>query len=479
MAKLTAEQQQNIAVSSRKIWESIVSEPFCASLVRYYRERICFQPKKERKATSSRKKDVNAVYIAYDFLGDPTKEQQDLFLQTFGCCRWLWNRLCDDWKHTGVIHTPAFYKDDDHPWLSIPDSLALANVQINFERSVSDYHSGDKGEPLFKKKGCCRKAYKTNNQNGTVRFEEDTLILPKAGAVKVIAHRPVAPGGIVKNVTVSQEPDGKWMFAVVVEYPVSVQEELLSHTLMQYRETGETDDIRVIGLDMSLPKLYIDSNGNTPSYTLTNNRGTQTIPFAKHYQALHDRIAREQRKLSHMVKKSKNCQKQCTKIAKLHAKAKHQRHDFLRQMAVRLAREYDVIAIEDLDLAGMKKALKFGKSVSDNAWGAFTQYLEESCRKTGSMVIRVDKWFPSSRKCHMCRYVNHELTLSDRTYVCPVCGNTMDRDAHAAVNIREEALRILAELQAESEKEAVAREKERQRKLKDKQPLYNIGLKAA
>ena len=127
----------------------------------------------------------------------------------------------------------------------------------------------------------------------------------------------------------------------------------------------------------------------------------------------------------------------------------------------------------------MKKALKFGKSVSDNSWGAFTQYLEESCRKTGSVVIRVDKWFPSSRKCHMCGYVNHELTLSDRTYVCPVCGNTMDRDAHAAVNIRDEALRILGELQVESEKNAIAREKERQRKLKDKQPLYNIGLQAA
>ena len=148
-------------------------------------------------------------------------------------------------------------------------------------------------------------------------------------------------------------------------------------------------------------------------------------------------------------------------------------------MAVRLARAYDVIAIEDLDLAGMKKALKFGKSVSDNGWGAFTQYLEESCRKTGSVVIRVDKWFPSSRKCHVCGYVNHELKLSDRTYVCPVCGNTMDRDAHAAVNIRDEALRIFAELRTESEKNAVLREQARQKKLKNKQPLYNIGLQAA
>lgn len=478
MAKLTAEQKQNIAASFLDVWNLMVSEPVCASLTRYARERVLFQPKKERKRTPSRKKDIAAVYMAYDFIGYPTGEQQDLFRQTFGCCRWYWNHALAGWKQTGGVRTPASYKEGNS-WLRVPDSLALANVQIRLEAAISDYLSGSRGKPRFRKKGLCRKAYTTNNQGGTVRFEGDTLILPKAGAVKVAAHRPVAPGGVIKNATVSQEPDGKWMFSVVVEYPASGREGLLSDRLTRYAETGDTDGIRVIGLDMSLPKLYIDSDGNTPSYTLTNNLGTQTISFAKHYQALQDRIAREQRKLSHMVKKSKNYQKQCTKIAKLYAKAKHQRHDFLRQMAVRLARAYDVIAIEDLDLAGMKKALKFGKSVSDNGWGAFTQYLEESCRKTGSMVIRVDKWFPSSRKCHMCGYVNHELTLSDRTYVCPVCGNTMDRDAHAAVNIRDEALRILGKLQEESEKNAAAREKERRRKLEKKQPLYHIGFKAA
>ena len=480
MAALTELEKQNLVIDFRKVWNFVISESFCASMTRYFREKICFPPKAPKKRTSSRKKQVEAVYLAYDFVGDPTKEQQELFVQTFGCCRWYWNHALADWKKAGRIPTPASYKKDKE-WLRIPDCLALSNVQLSLEAAVSDYLSGEKGKPRYKKKGMCRNAYTTNNhnQNRAIRLNKDFLILPKAGPVPVTIHRPVEPGGILKRVTVSQEPNGRWMFSVVVEYPVSGEEELLSRHLMNSIETSDTDAIRVIGLDMSLPKLYIDSDGNTPSYTLTNSLGTQIVPFAKHYQALQDRIAKEQRKLSHMVKKSKNYQKQCTKIAKLHAKAKHQRHDFLRQMAIRLARAYDVIAIEDLDLAGMKKALKFGKSVSDNGWGAFTQYLEESCRKTGSTVIRVDKWFPSSRKCHMCGYVNHELTLSDRTYVCPVCGNTMDRDAHAAVNIRDEALRILGELQVESEKNAVAREKERQRKLKDKQPLYNIGLQAA
>lgn len=87
-------------------------------------------------------------------------------------------------------------------------------------------------------------------------------------------------------------------------------------------------------------------------------------------------------------------------------------------------------------------SLKYGKSVSDNGWGLFIQYLEEDCAKTGSLVIRVDKWFPSSKKCIHCGYIHHELMLKDRTYICPVCGHVMDRDEQAAVNIRKEALRI-------------------------------------
>lgn len=120
----------------------------------------------------------------------------------------------------------------------------------------------------------------------------------------------------------------------------------------------EGDSIKAVGLDMSLPELYLDSNGDTPFYTLNGN----TIYFSKAYRKLEKKIGREQRRLSHMEKGSSNYRKQCRKVAKLHAKAKHQRNDFLHQMAVRLAREYDVIGIEDIDLAGMKKALRFGKS---------------------------------------------------------------------------------------------------------------------
>ena len=118
---------------------------------------------------------------------------------------------------------------------------------------------------------------------------------------------------------------------------------------------------------------------------------------------------------------------------------------FPAQMACRLARAYDVIAVEDLNMAAMKKSLNFGRSVSDNAWGTFLTILEGQCKKYGHMLLFVSKWFPSTKTCLSCGYIHKEITLKDRTYICPSCGHVMDRDYQAAVNLREEALRIISE----------------------------------
>lgn len=152
-------------------------------------------------------------------------------------------------------------------------------------------------------------------------------------------------------------------------------------------ETGDRDFISGIGLDMSVPFLYINSTGKKPSYKLNEKE----IRFLKQYLKLEKRIAREQRKRSHMVKDSNNYSKQCQKIAHLHVKAKHRRDDFLHQIAVRLVRKYDLIAIEGLDMKAMKKSLQLGKSVSDIGCGKFTQILEELCNKPGKLLVRIGR----------------------------------------------------------------------------------------
>ena len=143
-----------------------------------------------------------------------------------------------------------------------------------------------------------------------------------------------------------------------------------------------------------------------------------------------------------MEKDSRNYTKQLKKIAKLHAKAKHQRADFLHKLSYRLVTHYDIICIEDLDMSAIKKALSFGKSASDNGWGMFVRMLSYKTEWNGSIVIKVGKFFPSSKTCCACEHVHKELKLSDRVYVCPACGHVMGRDHQAAVNIRNEGVRI-------------------------------------
>lgn len=406
------------------------------------------QKEKTRKKSSSRRMaDADTMFIAYRFRGYPTEEQESYLKQNIGAARFMWNRMLSDyelmwrelWKT--IPMTPADYKGTSGlEWLSDVDSYALLNVQLNLEKARSDYFSGDKGKPRYKKKHCCRDTYTTNYCKNNIRFEGDGIRLPKiADPIRLSMHIPVRPGGQLKNVTVIHEPDGKWYFSIVLEYPAEEAEP--SFGLQQFFKAGDRDAVSAIGLDMSVPFLYVDNTGKKPSYEINGNE----IRFMKQYRKLESRIAKEQRRLSHMVKDSCNYAKQCQKIARLHAKAKHRRDDFLHQIAVRLVRKYDLIAIEDLDMAAMKKGLKLGKSVSDVGWGKFTQILEELCNKFGKLLIRVGRWYPSSKTCSHCGSIDKDLKLNDRVYECRECGHTMNRDKNAAVNILEEAFRILEE----------------------------------
>lgn len=407
--------------------------------------------RKEKKKTSSRRKKEDASFLTYRFRGYPTEEQEQQMKQTIGCCRFLWNRMVGDrldfYQIMGetLYNTPADYKDASGlEFLCLADSSALANVQLNVERAFSEWLKGEKGKPRFKKKYLCPDSYKTCLTNGNIQLTEKGLVLPKVpGVIRVVSHRPVEPGGTLKSATVVREPDGKWYFSIKFQYPA--KEEGGNSFLDK-----DVSSLKVLGLDMSLPHMYVDSNGEFPYYYNNGNR----VDFEKHYRATERQIAREQRKLSRMEKDSSNYRDQCIRIAALHAKAKHQRSDFQRQVACRLAREYDVIAVEDLDMSAMKRSLRFGKSVSDNGWGGFLRILEEQCEKYGHLLLRVGKWFPSSKTCVSCGYVHKELKLSDRLYVCPECGHAMDRDQQAATNIRNEAVRILKEYASPREVES-------------------------
>ena len=400
----------------------------------------------KKRSSSKRADDGSTFFIAYRFAGSPSKDQAHTLSCFAGAARFLWNRYVSDLRDGKEgIDTPASYKKiPGLEWLREADSLALANVQLDFEKAVHDFKTGAKGAPKFKKKRLHVDSYTTNMVNGNISLDEEgcLLTLPKIkGAVKVACHRKVADGGKLKSVTATHEPDGKWYFSILFEYPLP-EHSGYSEGILSFIRTGDASFVRHVGLDMSLPSLFVSSDGTRPEYDLNG----VTVKFEKHYRKLEGRISKEQRRLSRMKKDSSNYTKQCVRVAKLHAKARHARKDFLAQLAVRLARKYDIISIEDLDIRAIKRALRFGKSISDNGWGMFVTMLEQKCMEEGHVLIRTDKWFPSSKTCCACGHVHKELELSDRTYACPVCGNVMDRDEQAGVNIDREGLRLFLEM---------------------------------
>lgn len=214
----------------------------------------------------------------------PTTEQATMFAKTFGCCRKVYNLMLSDkiegYKATGKFPTvtPAKYKDE-YPYLREVDSLALANKQMDlqaaFRNTFSKSRKKNNGFPKFKSAKHSRKAYTTNNQKGTVAIINDKYIkLPKIGKVKAVIHRVPESDWVIKSATVSQESDGKYYISILFEF-----DNIVNHYT--------ADKTNAIGLDYASDGLYVDSNGNVGS----NH---------KYYRENHDKLAKEQRKLSRM-----------------------------------------------------------------------------------------------------------------------------------------------------------------------------------
>ena len=186
-----------------------------------------------------------------------------------------------------------------------------------------------------------------------------------------------------------------------------------------------------LGLDFSMHELYRDSNGNEPAYP-------------GYYRKAEKKLAKEQRKLSRMQKGSKSRDKQRIRVAKLHEKVSNQRKDFLHKQSRQITNACDCVCVEDLDMKAMSQSLNFGKSVMDNGWGMFTAFLKYKLEEQGKRLVKVDRFFASSQICNICGYKNPEMkNLAIRAWDCPQCGKHHDRDVNAAINIRNEGMRLV------------------------------------
>jgi len=362
---------------------------------------------------------------AYKFRLYPNAEQSVMFAKTFGCVRKVYNLMLGDkityYNDTGEMLkiTPAKYKVD-FEFLKEVDSLALANAQLNLDKAYKNFFRDKSvGFPKFKSKKNKHDSYTTNCVNGNIKLKDNHITLPKVGAVKIKLHRVIPADYVLKSVTVSRTPSGKYYASILFEYEKIIIPAEINN---------------IIGLDFSMKELYVDSNGEEPQYD-------------RYYRRSLAKLQKMSRTLSKMKKFSNNWYKQKRKIAVLHEKIANQRKDFLHKQSRQIANAYDLVGVEDLNMKAMSQALNFGKSVADNSWGMFRTFLKYKLEEAGKYFVTIDKWFPSSKKCSTpdCNYICKDLTMDVREWTCPECGAHHDRDHNAAINIRNEAMRIHSE----------------------------------
>jgi len=303
---------------------------------------------------------------------------------------------------------------NEFDWMAEGDSQAqkLTRMDLDlayqqFFKSLSGKRKGKSGFPKFKKK---RHGGSYTTDRGGVS-KEGRLKLPKLGtSIKIDDDREIK--GDIRRITISKTPTGKWFASILT------QQELILKGI----EISDELKTKVIGLDMSLSNFFVDQNGNSPAYE-------------RLYRNSEKKLKRAQRKMSRKKKGSNNFQKQRVRIALIHEKISNKRRDFTQKLSTQLVRENEVIVIEHLSLKAMSGALKLGKSVMDLGYSAFIHQLQYKCLWNNKILVQADKWFASSKTCSICGQINKNLTLSDRSWVCPNCGIEHDRDQNAGQNL--------------------------------------------
>lgn len=354
---------------------------------------------------------------AYKYRIYPNKEQRIFFEKTFGCVRFMYNKMLADrissYKESQQnvdksikYPTPAQYKSE-FPFLKEVDSLALANAQINLNNAYTNFFRDKSvGFPKFKSKKDNRRSYKTNNQKGTVYIENGYIKLPKLKTlVRVKQHRQFQ--GLIKSVTISQAPTGKYFASVLVE---------------ENEQLFPKIDTRV-GIDVGLKDFAILSNG-------------KKYENPKWLRKAEKRLAFLQRSLSRKKKGSNNRNKIRLQVAKLHEKIANQRNDFLHKISNEITNENQVIVIEDLKVKNMQKNHKLAKAISEVSWAKFREYLNYKAEWKGRDLIIAPKNYASSQLCSFCGYKNKDVkNLNLREWTCPECNNHHDRDVNASINL--------------------------------------------
>ncbi len=351
-----------------------------------------------------------------------------------GCRRWLWNwaigRKQDHYAATGKslsYHALAgelvdLKRQPETLWLKECHSQVLQQVLMDLETGFTNFFEKRAKYPRFKSRK--RTPHSMRFPQNVAVVDARTVSIPKIGLVRAVIHRPLV--GVVKGATVKQDATGAWwvVFVCHIERP----------------DVAPTCD-RPVGIDVGLE-----------SFT-TLHTGAKVKP-PKFYRRGEKKLKRLARKLSRATKSSMNRRKAKQRLAKAYQRIRNQRADWLHKHALGIIQQFDTVCIETLNIKGLAKT-KLAKSFSDAAISTFMQMLHDKAEWYGGRVVKVGRFYASSKTCHRCQNKT-TLTLSDRVWMCPNprCGITHDRDVNAAINILHEGLRIVAAGMSETQNAA-------------------------
>ena len=344
----------------------------------------------------------------------PNKKQRDLILKTFGCSRFVYNYMLEmsikahengeSFCTRNSFNYLLTSLKKEFLWLKEVDSLALTSANDNLAAAFSNFFKKSAKFPKFHKKKFSG-SYTTRLIGGNITLLDKGIKLPKLGKVRASLHRMPKKDWKLKSATVSQSSDGKFYASVLFEYESDID--------------YQVDINNAIGLDYASNGLFVDSNGK---------RGTNH----KFYRESQKKLAKEQRKLSRMKGFKKNETKS---------------NNYIKQhkLSNEIANQCDVVCVENLNMIAIgNKGFKNGKATMDNGYGMFLRMLEYKLSDRGKVLVKIDKFYPSSQLCSCCGN-RKKLTLADRIYKCD-CGLIMNRDQNAAINILNEGLRLLNEV---------------------------------
>lgn len=372
---------------------------------------------------------MKTIYKAYKYKIYPDDSQKELLAKHFGACRFVFNYYLNKRKESyfNDKKSLSYYdnandltnlkKLEEFSWLKEINSQSLQSSLRNLDVAYNNFFRKQTKFPRFKSK--------YNKQSFTIpqfiNIENNKVYVPKfRNGIKINLYREIE--GKLIFATISKSTTGNYYISITCE---------IEH--QQFEKTGSK-----IGIDTGIKDLAILSDGKVYENIKTLKTNLTKL---KYYQ----------RQLSKKIKGSKSRLKQKLKLAVLHEKISNSRNDYLHKVSTEIIKNHDIICIEDLAVKNMMKNHKLSQAFSDVSLGMFYNMLEYKADWNDKTIVKIDRYFPSSKTCNICDYINQDLSLRDREWVCTKCKTVHNRDFNASINIRKQGLKILSGLGIESD----------------------------